>query len=103
VIDPYGGEDRSWVGAVPVARTEEPMTSNDYVSIANVVAISDGLTLICEIDGRWHGIPRRTIRADSQVHEPGDRGTLVIVDWLAEARVQPRHPGVPVSPAPRSR
>jgi hypothetical protein len=55
----------------------------ELVSIENVLAISDGLALICEVNGRRCGVPLRLISWTSEVKSPGDRGRLVIPAQLA--------------------
>jgi hypothetical protein len=58
----------------------------DVVTIANVRAISNGLALICEVDGRRFGVPTYEIDPTSEVRRPGDVGMLVVarelVPWL---------------------
>jgi hypothetical protein len=48
------------------------------VTFEDVLAVSDGLTLICEIGARRHAIPHHLIRMGSEVRKKGDRGRLVI-------------------------
>ena len=59
------------------------MHRNELVRIPNVLAISDGLVLICEKKRRRVGVPLAQIAAGSQVRFPGDYGDLVIPRWLA--------------------
>jgi hypothetical protein len=49
----------------------------------DVRAVSDGLTLICEIGTRRHSVPHHLIRIGSEVRKFGDRGRLVIPQSLA--------------------
>lgn len=60
------------------------MADEKYLAIPNVRAISDGLPLVCEIDGIRYGIARWAIRADSSVQAPGDHGLLVIEEGFAQ-------------------
>ena len=53
------------------------------VTIENARAVSDGLALVCEVDGRRVGIPGAFIQPDSEVRKPGDYGKLRIPRWLA--------------------
>ena len=55
----------------------------ELVSIENALAISDGLALICEVNGRRFGVPLNLISSTSEVKQPGDRGRLVIPERLA--------------------
>ena len=59
------------------------MQRDELVRIPNVLAISDGLALICERKGRRVPVPVAQIAARSQVRFPGDYGDLVIPRWLA--------------------
>ena len=55
-----------------------------FVHVPNVRAVSNGLTLICELpDKRRIGVPVTWIHPRSQVHRPGDFGTLIIPHRLA--------------------
>jgi hypothetical protein len=56
---------------------------DNNVVLDDVVAVSDGLALICEIGGRRFGVPKDSIQPGSQVRNPGDRGRLVITRALA--------------------
>jgi hypothetical protein len=60
------------------------MTRNVLVTIPNVLAISDGLVLVCERKGRRFRVPVTNIAPESQVRFPADYGNLVIPRWLAE-------------------
>jgi hypothetical protein len=60
------------------------MARHDWVFIANVRAISDGLELLCEINGQRRGIPNDAIGSGSQVREPGDFGVLVVSREFAQ-------------------
>jgi hypothetical protein len=60
------------------------MARHDWVFIANVRAVSDGLVLLCEINGRRIGIPTHEIGSGSQVREPGDFGVLVVSREFAQ-------------------
>ena len=59
------------------------MDRDELVSIEEVVAISEGLALICEVGGRRVSVPCSQIDPASDVQRPGDRGRLVIPRWLA--------------------
>lgn len=39
--------------------------------------------LLCRIDGKEHWIPQGQIHDDSEVYRDGDRGKLVISEWIA--------------------
>ena len=49
-----------------------------WVAVEDVRAVSDGLVLMCEAHGKRFGVPLNQIAPQSQVHRPGDYGTLVI-------------------------
>ena len=56
-----------------------------YVSVPDVLAISTGLVLVCELpSGRRFGVPFNEIGSTSEVLEPGHRGTLSVPRWFAE-------------------
>jgi hypothetical protein len=56
-----------------------------YTSVVDVLAISRGLVLICELPGgRRFGVPLDQISSRSEVREPGHRGTLTVLRWFAE-------------------
>lgn len=59
------------------------MEREDLVTIQNVLAVSDGLALICEVEGARFGVPHPHIAASSEVQKVGDRGRLVIPRELA--------------------
>ena len=48
------------------------------VAFANVLALRQGLVLLCELDGQRIGVLREEIAAESEVQKPGDYGRLVI-------------------------
>ena len=58
----------------------------ELVALKDVLFVSDGLVPICEYKGRRFGVPFRVLEPGSTIHEPGDRGTLVltraVVEWL---------------------
>ena len=56
----------------------------DLVKLEDVLFISDGLVPICEYKGRRFGVPFRVLEPGSTIHEPGDRGTLVLSRAVAE-------------------
>jgi hypothetical protein len=56
----------------------------EFVLVANVRAISNGLTLMCEfVDKRRVGVPLQMIGSQSEVRRPGDVGTLAVPRWFA--------------------
>jgi hypothetical protein len=56
----------------------------ELVLVPNVRAISDGLTLMCELaDKRRVGVPLQMIGSRSEVRRPGDVGTLAVPRWFA--------------------
>ena len=59
------------------------MPTESYIAIANVVAISGGTTLVCEVDGSRIAVPRAALHPHSEVRAPGDRGTLTIAESVA--------------------
>ena len=59
------------------------MAQEEWVSIPGVHAVSDGLVLICDVDGRRFGVPLNRIARHSEVRQVGDRGRLVIPRELA--------------------
>jgi hypothetical protein len=57
----------------------------DFVSIPDVRAISNGLSLICALnDGRRFGVPADCIWEQSEVRRPGDHGILTVLRWFAD-------------------
>jgi hypothetical protein len=58
-------------------------THDADVIFEDVLAVSDGLTLMCEIGTRRHSIPHHLVRIGSEVRKKGDRGRLVIPESLA--------------------
>jgi hypothetical protein len=59
------------------------MEHDDLMSVENVLVMSEGLVLICEINGRRFGVPRGRIARSSQMRNLGDRGRLVVPRELA--------------------
>ena len=59
-------------------------TSDEWVAIRDVHAISNGLCLICEVRRVRYGVPERCIAPDSAVRRPGDRGVLRVSRQYAE-------------------
>jgi hypothetical protein len=53
------------------------------VTFEDVLALSDGPHLACEIGLREYQIPHHLIRMGSEVRKTGDRGRLVIPQSLA--------------------
>jgi hypothetical protein len=53
------------------------------VIFENVRGVSDGLRLVCEIDGQRYAIPHHLVRIGSEVRKNGDQGRLVIPRSLA--------------------
>jgi len=61
-----------------------------FVSVPNVRAICNGLSLICALaDGQRFGVPSNCLGKHSRVRRPGDYGTLVVLSWFAEAHHLP--------------
>ena len=63
----------------------------DSVLIENVECLSESgtgqsLIVVLEEDHDEHIIPKSQIHADSDIHETGDSGNLIITKWLAEKR-----------------
>jgi hypothetical protein len=57
----------------------------EWVSVSDVLAISNGMVLICELpNGRRIGVPFHQIGPESEVRKPGDRGTLSVLRWFGE-------------------
>ena len=52
-------------------------------------AISDGLTLICQCEGRNFGVPQNLIGPHSQVRVVGDFGILIVAAWFARDHERP--------------
>ena len=67
---------------VPLA-FRDPAADRELVAVSQVVAVSEAITLICEVRGRRVGVPLAMIHAASEVRRPGDRGTLIIEAGLA--------------------
>ena len=64
---------------VPGADSKIAMATNrDGVSIENGRALSDGLVLLCEADGRRFGVPRHLVAPQREVQQPEDHGRLSI-------------------------
>ena len=62
----------------------------DFVLVANVRALSNGLALMCALgDGRRFGVPSDCIGEQSEVRRPGDQGTLAVLSWFAELHELP--------------
>jgi len=62
----------------------------DFVLVANVRALSNGLALLCAVDdGRRFGVPSYCIGEHSDVRRPGDHGTLAVLRWFAELHELP--------------
>ena len=59
------------------------MARDDWLSIEGVHAVSEGLVLICDVDGQRVGVPPTQVAPHSEVRRPGDRGRLIIPRWLA--------------------
>jgi len=56
-----------------------------HVSVPDVLAISNGLVLICALpSGRRFGVPFGEIGSRSEVREAGHRGILSVPRWFAE-------------------
>ena len=61
----------------------------ELVVLEDVLFVSDGLVPIREYKGRrfgvpFVGLPFRVLEPGSTIHEPGDRGTLVLKRAVAE-------------------
>ena len=62
----------------------------DFVTVPNVLAVSNGMVLICELPGgRRIGVPFGQIGPTSEVRKPGDRGILSVLRWFAEEHKLP--------------
>lgn len=61
----------------------DPAADRELVGIPHVAAVSDAITLICEVRGRRVGVPLAMIHAASEVRKVGDRGTLIVEAGLA--------------------
>jgi hypothetical protein len=58
---------------------------DEYVSVPGVLAVSNGIVLICELrDGRRIGVPIDQIGPTSEVRMPGERGILSVARWFAQ-------------------
>jgi hypothetical protein len=66
----------------------------EWVTLEDVLYISDGLVPICEYKGFRFGVPFRVLEPGSTIREPGDRGKLVLARAVAEwlNLVPPRAP-----------
>ena len=65
--------------------TNGKLWRSPYVSVPEVLAISIGLVLVCELpSGRRFGVPLTEISPTSEVHDAGHRGTLSVLRWFAE-------------------
>ena len=57
----------------------------EYVSVPDVLAVSNGMVFICELPGgRRIGVPFGQIGPTSEVRKPGERGILSVLRWFAE-------------------
>jgi hypothetical protein len=56
----------------------------ELVALEDVLFVSDGLVPICEYKGVRFGVPFRVLEPGSTIHEPGDRGRLVLARSVAE-------------------
>ncbi len=74
----------SRAGADSESEVRSVTTNDEWIGIADVFAVSDGLVLICEVRGNRYGIPRDYIAKDSEVRRPGERGTLRVLRRCAE-------------------
>lgn len=62
---------------------------SDYrdVELEDVEAIgTTDKAVLCVIEGKKHWIPQSQIRQDSEVWKQGDKGTLIISQWIAEQK-----------------
>jgi hypothetical protein len=71
--------------ADPVPARDSHVDDNEFIEISNVVAISDGLALVCEINGMNArvGIPYAAIHPSSPVRSAGQSGTLILKRFVA--------------------
>ena len=60
------------------------------MAVRNVRAVTDGLALICQCEGRNFGVPQSLIGPHSQVRAVGDFGMLTVPAWFA------REQGLPI-------
>ena len=61
------------------------LEQNECVSVSDVLAISDGMVLICKLlDDSRIGVPFDQIGPESDVRKSGDDGTLSVLRWFAE-------------------
>jgi hypothetical protein len=66
------------------------LEQREYVSVPDVLAVSNGMVLICELPGgRRIGVPFDQIGTTSEVRKPGERGLLSVLRWFAEEHKLP--------------
>lgn len=56
---------------------------DDAIVVENVVAVYDGISLMCDVSGRRVGIPYSLILLGSEVRKAGDSGRLVVARRFA--------------------
>ena len=57
--------------------------NRDLVWIPDVRALSEGIALVCQVQGHRAGVPKDEIMAESHVRKPGDYSVLVIARAVA--------------------
>lgn len=62
-----------------MSRSTEPAYIEDVVAVRETE-----LALLVVVNGEETWIPKSQIKDESEVNEPGDSGTLVIPEWLAD-------------------
>ena len=82
----YGTAFPNWKAYVRIM-PEEP--AGAVVAVRNVRAVTDGLRLICQCEGRNFGVPHRLIGIHSQVRFVGDVGMLIVPAWFAREQWLP--------------
>jgi hypothetical protein len=64
---------------------DDDRSNADTTKLKDVQAIrATEKALLCRIEGEEHWVPQSQITEDSEVYEPGDEGTLVVMTWWAE-------------------
>jgi hypothetical protein len=57
------------------------------VEFANVVVeVETAMAILCWIDGEKVWIPKSQIDDASEVYKDGDRGVLVVTEWIAKQK-----------------
>ena len=67
-----------------------PEPGVEVVTFDNVLFVSDGLSPICEYQGRRFMVSLQLMEPGTSIRAPGDRGTLLltraVADWLGMLR-----------------